>query len=128
MKQTRNTQAKSAIEQMIKESKEALSHHDIQSALGDLCNRVTTYRVLNRLIEDGTIHKMVDMDGVVKYASCDDKCDSDHSHSHTHVHFSCIKCHTVTCLDEIKPQFKLPTDYQVEEMNFTISGICPKCQ
>lgn len=127
MKQGRNTQAKTAIVQMIRDSKEAMSHHDIQSLLGELCNRVTTYRVLNRLIEEGVIHKMVDMDGVVKYASCKDSCNTSHSHSHTHLHFSCTSCHTVTCLDDVQPQFKLPSNYRPKEMNFTISGLCPNC-
>ena len=127
MKSTRNTQAKGAIEEMLGQSNEALSHHDIQSKLGDLCNRVTIYRVLTRLVEDGTIHKMVDMDGVVKYASCKDTCNTTHTHSHTHLHFSCTSCNTVTCLDDVQPQFKLPSDYRPKEMNFTISGICPKC-
>ena len=127
MSGSRNTQAKTAIEELIGNSNEALAHHDIQASLGDLCNRVTIYRVLSRLEKEGTIHKMVDMDGVVKYASCDPSCDSDHSHSHTHVHFSCTVCNSVTCLDEVKPQFKLPPNYQAEEMNFTISGVCPKC-
>ena len=123
----RNTQAKAAIEELIESSNEALSHHDIQSSLGDLCNRVTIYRVLGRLEKEGVIHKMIDMDGVVRYASCADDCHSDHSHSHTHVHFSCTMCNTVTCLDDVQPQFKLPAGYQVDEMNFTISGFCSKC-
>jgi len=122
----RNTQAKRAIEDLIGTSKQALSHHDLQEKLGDLCNRVTIYRVLSRLIDDGVIHKMVDMDGVVKYAPCHD-CEDDHSHSHSHVHFSCTKCQTVSCLEEIQPEFKLPKAYKIEEVNFTISGVCPNC-
>lgn len=122
----RNTHAKQAIESLVNNSLQAMSHQDIQTSLGDLCNRVTIYRVLGRLVEEGIIHKMVDMDGIVKYAPCLN-CDSDHFHSHSHVHFSCTKCLKVSCLDNVKPVYKLPKSYTVQEVNFTVSGVCPSC-
>ena len=89
-----------------------------------LCDRVTIYRVLERLVEEGIIHKIINLDGVVKYAGC-------HScsikHNHNHIHFSCQKCKSVTCLDNVQPTFKLPKNYKVSEMNFTLSGLCPQC-
>jgi Fur family transcriptional regulator, ferric uptake regulator len=124
MKVSRNTTAKTAIQNLISSSKSALSHSDIQRNLAELCDRVTIYRVLDRLLDEGVIHKIVTVDGVVKYASC-------HSctvkHNHNHIHFSCEKCKTVTCLEDIEPSFKLPKNYRVSEVNFTLSGLCPDC-
>lgn len=124
----RNTAAKTEIQELILNSDVALSHHEIQEKTKGLCDRVTIYRVLDRLVDDGVIHKIVNVDGVSKYAACH-SCTEDHKHTaHNHVHFSCQKCKTVTCLENVEPTFKLPTNYSVSEVNFTVSGICPACQ
>jgi Fur family ferric uptake transcriptional regulator len=124
MKITRNTTAKTEVKKLIHAADTALSHAEIQKTLGDLCDRVTIYRVLDRLVEEGYVHKVVNTDGVIKYAACHN-CQS--KHHHNHVHFSCQKCKSVTCLDEVVPSFKLPSQYEVKDVNFTISGLCPKC-
>jgi Fur family ferric uptake transcriptional regulator len=126
MKSTRNTTAKSAIQLLLQQSSVALSHKDIQNEVGKLCNRVTIYRILDRLVEEGEIHKIINTDGVIKYAPCN-QCESHPNHNHDHVHFSCVKCDTVTCLDNVQPSYNLPPDYKVQEVNFTLSGICPNC-
>jgi len=124
MKLARTTTAKTEIQELIVSSSVALSHSEIQKSLEGLCDRVTIYRVLERLLDEGIIHKTVNLDGVVKYASC-------HSclkkHSHNHIHFSCQKCKSVTCLEDVEPSFKMPKNYKVSEMNFTVSGLCPQC-
>ncbi len=104
----------------------AVSHQDLQKAYTDLCNRVTIYRTLDKLVDEGRIHKIVDIDGVSKFAACHD-CVDDHKHEHAHIHFSCKKCQTVTCLDQVIPSYSIPKTYAVEETNFTISGVCPSC-
>jgi Fur family ferric uptake transcriptional regulator len=124
MKSARNTKAKTEIQGLIVTSNVALSHSEIHKSLNGLCDRVTIYRVLDRLLEEGVIHKIVNVDGVVKYAvcrSCSEK------HSHNHIHFSCQKCKSVTCLEDVEPSYKLPKNYKVSEMNFTLSGLCPQC-
>jgi Fur family transcriptional regulator, ferric uptake regulator len=124
MKSTRSTTAKFEIQNLIVHSAVALSHTEIQAATKGLCDRVTIYRVLDRLVEEGIVHKIVNIDGVVKYANCH-TCTT--KHSHNHIHFSCQQCKSVTCLDDVEPTFKLPKKYKVVEMNFTLSGLCPQC-
>ena len=93
MKSPRNTTAKTVIQDLIVTSNVAFSHSEIQKSLEGLCDRVTIYRVLERLIKEGVIHKIVNVDGVVKYARC-------HSfsvqHSHNNIHFHCQKFKSVT--------------------------------
>jgi Fur family transcriptional regulator, ferric uptake regulator len=120
----RNTAAKIEIQGLILNSSVALSHHEIQEKTKGLCDRVTIYRVLDRLVDDGIIHKIVNMDGVAKYAACH-ACSE--KHKHNHVHFSCHKCKTVTCLENVVPSFNLPSNYTVSEINFTVSGVCAAC-
>lgn len=126
MKTTRNTTAKSAILELIKTSEVALSHAEIQKLTGDLCDRVTIYRVLDRLVAEDVIHKIVNLDGTIKHASCHHIHDGV-IHTHNHIHFSCEKCRLVTCLENVEPTFKLPANYTVKDVNFTISGLCPNC-
>ncbi len=121
---SRNTKAKTKIKELILSSHIALSHSEIQKSLKGLCDRVTIYRVLERLLEEGAIHKIVNLDGVIKFASCQ-SCSE--THSHNHIHFSCQKCKSVTCLEDVEPTYKLPKSYKVSEMNFTLSGLCPNC-
>lgn len=125
MKSTRNTIAKSAVKDLLEQSDTALSHKDLQQALGDVCNRVTIYRVLERLLEEGYVHRVVNTDGIVRYAHCH-SC-GHQEHQHNHIHFSCTQCEEVTCLDHIHPSYQLPAEYLVQEVNFTITGICPNC-
>ena len=126
MKQTRNTVAKAEVLRLLQASKCALSHAEIQHELHGLCDRVTIYRVLDRLLEEELVHKVVNADGGVKYASCN-KCSTGAEHKHNHLHFSCEICSQVTCLDMIEPMFKLPRKYKVKEVHFTVSGVCPNC-
>jgi len=121
---SRNTKAKTKIKELIVSSHIALSHSEIQKSLKGLCDRVTIYRVLERLLEEGVIHKIVNIDGVINFASCQ-SCFLEHNHNH--IHFSCQKCKSVTCLEDIEPTYKLPKSYKVNEMNFTLSGLCPQC-
>lgn len=124
MKTGRNTVAKTKIRTLLAASKVALAHSDIQQALEGGCDRVTIYRILDRLAEEGVIHKIVDMDGTIKYAACR-MCHT--GHRHNHVHFSCRKCHTVFCLENVVPSYTLPDSYTVLETNFTLAGLCPQC-
>jgi len=127
MKQSRKTIAKTRILDLISQSDVALSHAEIQSALDGLCDRVTIYRVLDRLVEEGLAHKVVNIDGGVKYAFCAECTETSRHHAHNHIHFSCQKCKSVTCVDDVEPSFKLPENYIVNEVNFTVSGVCPEC-
>lgn len=127
MKQGRNTVAKTEILNLLEQSEEALSHAEIHASLGDLCDRVTIYRVLDRLVAEDSIHKVINIDGGVKYAGCHHHQSEAHHHSHNHIHFSCQSCHTVTCIEDVEPVFKLPKKYKIKEVNFTVSGLCPQC-
>ena len=121
---SRKTLAKTEIQKLISSSSFALSHSEIQSSFHGLCDRVTIYRVLDRLLAEGQIHKIVNVDGSVKYAACH-SCSE--KHNHDHLHFSCQKCNSVTCLESVEPSYQLPMNYKVSEMNFMLSGLCPQC-
>ncbi|MGL1885716.1 MAG: transcriptional repressor [Reichenbachiella sp.] len=125
MKNSRNTAGKQAVLELLESSSSARSHKEILTDLNGLCDRVTVYRILDRLIDDNVIHKFVDLNGVTHYAVCQ-KCE-EHNHHHNHVHFTCTQCESVVCLEDVEPVVKIPTGYQVHQSSFTLSGLCPDC-
>lgn len=102
----------------------ALSHDNLQTMIEENLDRATIYRILNRLHDDGVVHRIVADDGKQYFALCAD-C-SDEAHQHDHYHFRCQNCDTVECLaSEIS--VKLPPGYQATNFNGVISGLCARC-
>ena len=124
MKIERNTVAKLKIQDLLANSKVALSQVEISHKLNGMCDKVTVYRVLDRLVEAGTVHKIVNFDGVLLFANFQKLSTPQY---HNHIHFSCQNCKAVTCLNHIEPQFVLPSTYIIQKVNFMISGLCPNC-
>jgi Fur family ferric uptake transcriptional regulator len=128
---TRNTVARKRILQLISSANSTLSHSQLQEKLAGICDRVTIYRVLDRLVEEEFIHRIINVNGVVNYAPCK-QCnhftDNLTMERHKHLHFSCLKCGVITCLNDQRLLFNLPENYLVKEYQLTISGLCPGCQ
>lgn len=123
----RKTKASQAVLHVLQESGKALTHKDLQVQLSEVCDRVTIYRVLARLNEEGLIHRVSDPEGVMRYAACE-TCDSDHAHSHDHLHFTCTTCGDTTCLLHADVHFTLPHGFSIQETQFNVVGVCPECR
>lgn len=105
----------------------ALSHTDVEQALTEEIDRVTIYRSLNTFVEKGVLHKIIDHDGITKYALCRDDC-HENNHQHNHIHFKCVQCEEIVCLENVTiPNVKLPSNYIIHEANLLVSGICDQC-
>lgn len=122
----RNTPAKRFVLAQISQLHKAVSQRELQDSNDNTFDRVTLYRVLERLVSEGILHRATDNTGVIRYALCN------HEHagencSHHHLHFHCEQCDKVSCLDHIIPAFQLPSGYSIHQVQFTISGICNHC-
>ena len=105
----------------------ALSHADIAGELADTFDRVTIYRTLNKFIECGLIHKVVDESNITKYALCEDGCGIE-THRDEHVHFKCKNCGHIFCLNSVEVNVPaLPSGYQSNLFMITAEGICKDC-
>ncbi|MFD1002562.1 Fur family transcriptional regulator [Ohtaekwangia kribbensis] len=104
----------------------ALSHGDIEKEINNELDRVTVYRTLKTFLDKGLIHKVLDDEGSLKYALCNDAC-SKTGHHHDHVHFKCTSCGQTNCLEVEVPVVKLPKGYRASEVNLLIQGICERC-
>jgi Fur family transcriptional regulator, ferric uptake regulator len=105
----------------------ALSHGDVEREVPEHFDRVTVYRTIKTFLDKGLIHKVLDDEGSLKYALCNDACSTAHHH-HNHVHFKCTKCGQTSCLNVEIPDIRLPKGYQPSEINLLIQGICENCQ
>lgn len=112
---------------ILTEKKEALAHKDFQNLFTEKWDRVTIYRALDKLVDEGKIHKVTGQEGVVQYALCS-TCDShNHKHNHNHVHFNCVKCKRVTCIENVLPILELPTGFTTQEVQCMVTGVCYDC-
>lgn len=108
------------------DSGEALSLADLE-LLFDKCDRSTIFRSLKTFQDSFIVHHIDDGTGAVKYAVCDDDCTC--NLYDLHVHFYCKRCGRTRCMKEIPiPNIKLPEGYSLENAQFIINGVCPRCK
>ena len=121
----RTSAVRTKILETLSSKKEVLAHKDFQQIFNDKWDRVTIYRALDRLVEEGKIHKIIGLEGIIQYGLCKN-CHEEHQHNH--VHFSCQKCEKVVCINNSEPTIQLPKEYKIIEVQCMVSGICPECK
>lgn len=127
IKRERNSVTRNEILSVLIQKKVALTHKDFQDYFENKIDRVTIYRALDRLVEEGKLHKIANLDGGIQYAICTSCERENHVHHHDHVHFNCVRCHETTCIENISPKINLPKDYLIQEKQILVIGICPNC-
>lgn len=104
----------------------AISLTDLESAF-ERSDRITLYRTLKTFQEKGLVHTIDDGTGAPKYALCEEGCRCDFERD-MHVHFHCRVCSETFCLPKYKVlEIDLPENFQPEEANLVVKGICAKC-
>lgn len=104
----------------------ALSHQDLESETNSI-DRVTLYRTLNSFEEKGITHKVLDQNGVAKFALCKSEC-TEHHHHDNHFHFHCTSCSKTYCLDDsLKQEIKLPKGFKMNDVRLNVRGTCDSC-
>jgi Fur family ferric uptake transcriptional regulator len=122
----RSTRARIDVLSVLLASGEALTHHEVEGRLkkGHDIDRVTLYRVLEWLTEQGIAHKVSSDDRVWRFSV------AGHAHTATgaHAHFQCSDCGKVICLDETRmPAISLPRGFRRREVEVTVKGSCDAC-
>lgn len=112
---------------------EALTEQEAAISLSDLektfekSDRITLYRTIKTFQENSLVHSIDDGTGAPKYALCEEGCKCDIERD-LHVHFHCKVCSETFCLPKYKiPDIKLPVNFQSEEANLVVKGVCGKC-
>ena len=119
----RATPARIRVLQLLRETPGALNHNQIEQALGESAlDRVTLYRVLDWLVENGLAHKSADANRVFRFSVA---AESEHA---KHVHFCCDSCGKVFCLDQAPPSPPaMPDGFSLSRADFDLRGCCASC-
>ena len=122
----RATSTRLAVLSIISEYNQAIPFSEIQKALKGF-DRVTLYRTLHALMENGIIHKALQDDKQTFFAVCSNSCSS-HDHNHHHIHFKCSSCQAVTCVQADRPiGFSIP-GHSIERFEIEATGVCASCK
>lgn len=127
----RSTPARVAVLAALLAAHEALTHHDVEERLrrGHDIDRVTLYRVLEWLVEQGFAHKLAGEDRVRRFSASGRVARGGAQGSgHAHAHFECVECGRVVCLDEARmPTIPVPHGFRRREVEVTVKGCCDRC-
>ena len=62
----RTSAVRTKILETLSAKKEVLAHKDFQLLFKEQWDRVTIYRALDRLVEEGKIHKIIGLEGIIQ--------------------------------------------------------------
>jgi Fur family ferric uptake transcriptional regulator len=110
---------------VISDYNKAIPFSEIQEALQGF-DRVTLYRTLHALMENGIIHKALIDENETFFALCSMSCSSNH-HDHKHIHFKCTNCHAVTCVQAVHPISLSIPGHSIENFEIEATGVCSSC-
>jgi Fur family ferric uptake transcriptional regulator len=106
-------------------SAKAVSYSHMQKSLAAF-DRVTLYRTIHAMIENGIIHKAIADESETYYALCSHQC-SQESHDHQHIHFRCTSCDQVSCVHPSNDIHVSVPGHLVESFQIEVTGRCASC-
>lgn len=108
-----------------KHTKQAVSVTTLVKQLSGQMNKTTIYRILERLVGDGTLHSFLGKDGVRWYSKYSNNCSS-LNHQSIHPHFQCKDCGKTECLIV---DFSIPNieNYKIKTVSLLLTGSCEDC-
>lgn len=127
----RLTQPRVAVMACLLASERATSHMDVAGMLSDhhAVDRVTVYRVLEWLVNQGIAHRISGDDRVWRFMVNLKQSSAKSSAHHHHAHFTCEACRQTFCLDKTIPKVdvKLPKGFRPSEIDLVVRGRCAHC-
>ena len=120
----RTTKSVGVILKEFKKYSIGISATELVKRLSETINKTTIYRVLDKLVEEGTLHSFNGRDGIKWYAKCKD-C-SILGHKDIHPHFQCLSCNKMDCLSNT---IEIPeiSNRKVINHQILIQGQCDSC-
>ncbi|WP_354685878.1 Fur family transcriptional regulator [Cupriavidus necator] len=114
-------------------SDEALTHQAVIDRLpeqGETVDRVTVYRVLDWLVDQGVAQKRAGNDRVFRFSLIEREAARAQEHRQ-HSHFHCTRCDRTFCLDASAPAQpavpRVPSGFAIEHVELTVNGVCAEC-
>lgn len=108
------------------EQNKTVSLQDIELAL-ESADKSTIFRTLKTFEENKIVHSIEDGSGHLKFALCLEGCSC--SPIDLHYHFHCNLCKETFCLTNLNiPTIELPKNFEMQQANMVIKGICSACK
>ncbi|WP_091262371.1 Fur family transcriptional regulator [Gillisia sp. Hel1_33_143] len=99
----------------------------VKSEKNKTANKTTFYRAIKLFEEKRMVHQIDDGTAIAKYAVSDENTKGKYG-TDLHMHFHCTDCRKTICLPNKIPEESLPDEYEVNNMNLVLIGICKKCR
>ena len=118
----RVTGARVRLLELLRGADTALTHAEIEDRARNLVvDRVTIYRVLDWLVENGLAHRIAGPDRVWRFTT-----GASPTGGHAHIH--CNQCGRTVCMGEIAPPaLRLPKGFKLESVELKVNGLCASC-
>ena len=105
----------------LNEMQKVFIHKNIKTA-----NKTTFYRTIKLFEKKSMVHQIDDGTAFAKYAISDENAKGKHS-TDLHMHFHCTNCKKTICLPNKISEESLPDQYEVNDVNLVLKGICKNC-
>ena len=120
------TKQKDIILDKIKSIKEEFTVKELYSKLNEEIGLTTIYRFIDKLVEDGTVTKIVHSNNSIYYQYLEE-CNHDN-----HFYLKCNKCGEMIhidcdCINEFIDIVKNNHNFYINTKNIIIDGTCNKC-
>jgi len=125
--ETYNTKQKDIILEKIKKHSHEFTIKDIYEEVKDSVGLTTVYRLVDKLVEEGTINKYIDKDNITYYEYLEE-CDC-----HNHFYLKCENCGEMIhvdcdCIEELSNHIVKEHDFKLSREHIIIKGLCKKCR
>lgn len=120
----RVTRTRVAVVETLQASDHPLSHDEVGAALaaaGIAHDRVTLYRALDWLVEQGIARRIAGGERAWRFEIGRD--------DHRHAHFHCDRCGQIVCLEALPAASAaaLPAGFQLDRAELVLHGACADC-
>lgn len=121
----RVTRTRIAVIETLQAGQHPLSHDEIGAALtaaGVVHDRVTLYRALDWLVEQGIAQRIAGGERAWRF-------EIRHDGAHRHAHFHCDRCGQILCLEEVPTETSpaLPAGFELDRTELVLHGACADC-
>ena len=121
----RVTRTRVAVIETLQASSQPMSHEELGASLAAIDvphDRVTLYRALDWLVEQGIARRIAGSDRAWRFEVV-------RADSHRHAHFHCDRCGQVICLESLQPAVAvaLPDGYRLDRAELVFHGACATC-
>lgn len=121
-----NTKQKEYILEVIKNKQKEFIVKEIYEEVKDKVGLTTIYRLIDKLVSQGVINKVIDENNITHYKYLE-KCEEDN-----HFYLKCNNCGNFThvdceCIEELSNHILKNHKFEINKENIIINGICAKC-